>query len=173
MQASQLQLEHYYLDELHFALTEKYGPETIDSEVPLRSEDVNVKVEAGQNPDNELEWIFRLNITLDDKESKFPYEFIIRLTGFFNVSEDCEPKMREQLATINGPSILFSAAREILATVSARSRFVSIFLPPVRFFGMTKKEPEPESAGPKGLPASEAEARPKKRKARKAVAKKR
>lgn len=171
MRASKLQLEHYYLEELHFALTDESGTEAIENEIPLRAEDVDVTVEAGQNPDNELEWLFRLKVVLNDADSKFPYKFTILLAGFFNVSEDCEPEMREQLATINGPSLLYGAAREVLATISARSRFVSIFLPPVRFFGMTKEPPARQKALPSAKPESEPTTT--KRKAKKVVAKKR
>lgn len=170
MRASNLQLDHYYLEELHFALSERYGTETME-EVPLKAQDVDVTVEAGQNPDNELEWLFRLKIALNDADAKFPYEFSMRLLGYFMVDEDCKPEMREQLATINGPSILYGAAREILAIASARSRYVSIFLPPVRFFGMTKEPPPSDDQ--KALPPAQVEAPSTKRRPKKAVAKKR
>lgn len=168
MQASNLRLEHYFLEELHFALNDRCDVEAIERETPLRAENVDVTVEAGQNPDNQLEWLFRLKIRLDDKESEFPYDFTIKMAGFFNVSEGCEGNMREQLATINGPSLLYGAAREILATISARSRFVPVFLPPIRFFGMTRERPLEQKA----LPASESEKSTTKRKPKK-VAKKR
>jgi len=142
MQASNLLLDHYYLDVLHFALNEHDGGVlTGDVDIPLTAEDVNTTVEIGQNPDDELEFFFRLTIRLDDKDSKFPYDFRIRLSGFFKVSPDCAPEMREPLATVNGPSVLYGAAREMLAMVSARSRVVSVFLPPIRFTPWTKKPP--------------------------------
>jgi preprotein translocase subunit SecB len=168
MQASKLQLDHYYVEELHFALTDRFGVEAIQTEIPLSAEDIDVTVEAGQNPDDELEWYFRLKITLDDKESKFPYEFTVQLSGFFNVSKDCEPEMRQPLATVNAPSILYGAAREMLATASARSRYLSIFLPPIRFFGMIKEQPVDQKA----LPEAAVEAPATKRKPKKPAARK-
>jgi len=142
----------------------------MEREVPLHAQDVNVTIEVGQNPDNELEWLFRLKIVLDDVDAKFPYDFRVRLLGYFVVSKECEPTMREQLATINGPSILYGAAREILAIASARSRFVSIFLPPVRFFGLTKEQSP--SVEQKALPSAKPEPITTKRKTKKAARKK-
>lgn len=173
MRASKLQLEHYYLEEVYFALTDRNGTEDTQDEIPLRAEDVEVTVEAGQNPDNELEWLFRLKVVLNDRDSKFPYRFTIQLAGFFNVSADYESEKREQLATINAPSLLYGAAREILATVSARSRVFSVFLPPVRFFGMTKEPPSPEDKKALATTApTKAQTRTTKRKARKIPKKK-
>ena len=135
MQTSHLRLDQYHLDELHFSLDEKYEYKGMDKEPRLSAEDLDIEVRPFRNPENRLEWYFQLGVRLDDKEGKFPYVFSIRLTGFFEVSEDCKPDMTTSLALINAPSILYASAREILATVSARSRYLSIFLPSVRFFG--------------------------------------
>src|SRR6266542_2644055 len=122
MQASQLQLDHYYLEELRFSLNESFAVEALENEVPLLAEDLEVTVEAGRNPEDQLQWFFKLQIRLDDDKSKFPYDFTIRMGGLFDVSKDCPPEMIEQLATINAPSILYGAARELLAIATARSR---------------------------------------------------
>ncbi len=140
MQASKLQLDHYYLEELRFSLNENFGIEALENEVPLRAEDLEVTVEAGRNPDDHLQWFFKLEVRLDDVETKFPYDFTIRLGGLFDVSKDCPSNMVEDLATINAPSILYGAARELLAMTTARSRIISVFLPPVRFYGMRKEK---------------------------------
>src|SRR5947209_244948 len=133
MKASQLRLDSYHLDELRFSLDDKYEY-AADSEPIITAEDLEVEVQPFRLPDNPLQWFFRLRVRLDDKEGKFPYVFSIRLTGFFEVAEDCKPEMIEPLALINAPSILYASAREILAATSARSRFLSVFLPSVRFF---------------------------------------
>lgn len=135
MQASQLRLDQYYIEELRFSLDDDYQYEEMDKEPRLTAEDLDVEVQPFRNPDNPLEWYFKLRVQLDDKNGKFPYVFSIQLAGFFEISDDCPEDMIEPLALINAPSILYAAAREILVTTTARSRYLSVFLPTVRFFG--------------------------------------
>lgn len=137
MKPSQLRLDEYYIDELRFSLDNKYENKGLDSDPRLKAEDLDVEVEPFRHPDNPLQWYFRLAVRLEDKEGRFPYKFLIRLTGFFEVTDDCKAEMIEPLALINAPSILYASAREILAGVSARSRFFSVFLPSLRFFAPT------------------------------------
>lgn len=142
MQASQLLLDRYHIEEFRFSLDDGYIFDESVAEPILRAEDLDVEVRPFQHPDDPLKWFFKLSVSLNDKESNFPYSFSIGLAGFFDVSEDCLPDMVEPLAMINGPSILFAAAREILALVTARSRYLSIFLPSVRFFASPPKSSE-------------------------------
>jgi preprotein translocase subunit SecB len=139
MQASQLRLDQYHVDELRFSLDDDYRFEGMEREPELSAEDLDVEVEPFRNPEEPLQWYFRLSVRLNDKNGKYPYMFSIRLSGFFEVSKDCGPDMVEPLALINAPSILYAAAREILAIVTARSRYLSIFLPSLRFFGPPAK----------------------------------
>lgn len=141
MQASQLRLDQYHLEELRFSLDNDYQFEKIEDETPLTAEDLDVDVQPFRHPDYPLQWFFKLEVRLENK-SKFPYSFSIRLAGFFEVSEDCPSDMVEPLAMINAPSILYAAAREILALTTARSRYLSIFLPSLRFFGPSAKSTE-------------------------------
>jgi preprotein translocase subunit SecB len=152
MRASQLLLDHYYLDELSFSLSDDYSFEADVTEPKLLPEDLSVKVETARNPEDLLQWMFKLSINLEKKENRFPYNFSIRLTGFFDVSKDCPSALVDRLALVNGPSILYAAARELLAVVTGRSRFLTIFLPSVSFYEPpkdTKAEIElPKSSEP-------------------------
>ncbi len=142
MQASQLLLDRYHIEELRFSLDDDYLFDESDTELILQAEDLDIEVLPFQHPDDPLKWFFKLEVSLNDKDGKFPYSFSIGVAGFFEVSKDCLPDMVEPLALINAPSILYAAAREILAIVTARSRFLSIFLPSVRFFGPPPKAAE-------------------------------
>ncbi len=137
MRASQLRLDSYWVDELCFSLNEEYVYDSKNDPV-LSPEDLDIEVEPFRNPDNPLQWYFKLAVRLDNKAEKFPYEFVIRLTGFFDVSQDCPPREIEQLALVNSPSILYASARELLAMVTGRSRYLSMILPSVRFFDPPK-----------------------------------
>lgn len=170
MQASQLLLDQYYLEELRFSLDEKYVFE--EKDVALLAEDLDVKVEALRHPTDPLQWFFKLGVVLNDKTSKFPYDFALRLAGFFEVSKDCKPDMIEQLVMINAPSILYAAARELLAIISARSRYLSIFLPSIRFFGPPPKAIEAPGQYKQKAGAIKTTAKPRGRKTRSVASKK-
>lgn len=137
MRGSQLLLDNYWVEELCFSLDEKYKYEGKDP--VLSPKDLNVIVEPSRNPDNPLQWLFRLAVRLDDKVGQFPYRFTIRLTGFFEVKPGGAPDSAERLALVNAPSILYASARELLAMTTGRSRFLSIILPSITFY-----EPELE-----------------------------
>lgn len=153
MLPSQLLLDHYYLEELSFSLSDDYNYESGTDDPKLLPEDLDVKVESFRHPENPLQWMFKLRVRLENKESKLPYSFSISLSGFFDISEDCPQDMIERLALVNAPSILYASARELLAVVTARSRFLTIFLPSVSFF-----EP-PKETKPKAIVSPPEEAK--------------
>ncbi|HEV7683113.1 MAG TPA: protein-export chaperone SecB [Pyrinomonadaceae bacterium] len=134
MRPSQLQLDHYYFDELSFALSDDYTFHPDVEEPKLLPEDLDVRVESGRHADDPLQWMFKVIIRLDNKKNKFPYVFSIKVIGFFEVRKDYPAELVERLASVNGPSILYAAARELLAVVTGRTRLFNIFLPTVSFY---------------------------------------
>jgi len=156
MRPSQLQLDHYYFDELSFALSEDYTFHPDVEEPKLLPEDLDVRVETARHADDPLQWMFKVIIRLDDKKNKFPYVFSIRVIGYFDVGKDYPAEMVEGLASTNGPSILYAAARELLAVVTGRTRLFNIFLPTVSFYEPAKVPKTgviaPTEKAPKELP---------------------
>lgn len=145
MRASQLLLDRYWVDELCFSYNEKYRFES-QNEPVLLPEDLEVTVEPARNPDDPLQWYFKLSVRLDDKAQKFPYRFSVKLTGFFAVHKDCPPGDAEQLALVNSPSILYASAREVLAMATGRGRMLSMILPSITFYEPPKKEAKAKEA---------------------------
>jgi len=153
MRGSNLLLNSYYVDELSFSLDDNfvYDPE---NEPVLSASDLSVDVEPWRHPEEPSHWFFKLRVWLDDKEGKFPYRFSVQLTGFFDIREGCPPDLIERLALVNAPSILYGSARELLATVSGRSRYLSVVLPSVTFFEpKTEGSSLPTGKTRKALPA--------------------
>jgi len=175
MQASQLLLDQYHLEELRFSLDDDYKFGELEIEPTLRAEDLHVEVQPFQKPDDPLQWFLKLSVSLDEKDGidekggRFPYSFSIRLAGFFEVSKDCPLELIEPLALINAPSILYAAAREILAITTARSRYLSVFLPSVRFYGPT---PEVSKESGAGIPSAIKTNKPRRTKSQKVGRKK-
>ncbi len=77
-------------------------------------------------------------------EGNFPYTFQISLVGLFGVIASTIPVDPLRLLQINGSSILFGAAREMIANFTCRGPFRSVLLPSFSFMPENANKPEPE-----------------------------
>jgi len=83
-----------------------------------------------------------------EKDSNVPYEFKVVLVGFFEIQkkyyEESGAEKAERMAVVNGPSVLYSAARELLGLISGRGPYrndnVEILLPTISFLNFEGKE---------------------------------
>ena len=142
---SPLQLEGYYIEVISVSLSpqmqEVSGIElsgVFHPQVPGADRNVSLaidtKVEFGRKEDEPLRFKVRLSIESDDERSPgFPYTFSIVLVGYFNVVASYPAEQVDLLISINSPSVLYSAAREALATVTGRGLFPAVILPTVSF----------------------------------------
>jgi preprotein translocase subunit SecB len=143
MNPSPLLLDSYYFKEI----TIKYHSGTENSGDKIVADDLKVNVLEMQDDDNSRKWIFQLTIELPETaKPKSPYTFRIILTGFFEVSETYQAALADKLAKANGPAILYSAAREILAILTARGFGSTLLLPSVNFLPPAQKKTEEEKA---------------------------
>ena len=140
MNPSPLLLESYYINEV----TIKYHS-GIESDGKIIADDLKANVLEMQDEENSRKWIFELTIELPEiAKPKSPYTFRIVLTGFFEVSETYQATLSDKLAKVNGPALLYSAAREILAILTSRGFGATILLPSVNFLPPADKQ---EAAG--------------------------
>ena len=142
---SPLQLEGYFVRELSFSinseveenisfLTTKGLHSYAIKDPQFGTPELSVVVSTSQHPDAPRRWNCRVEISHEDKTSHpFPYTFRIVLDGRFRVQEEYPEAKVEALAKINAPSLLYSAAREVLAFVTGRSAFPGVLLPAVLF----------------------------------------
>lgn len=151
MRPSLLLLDSYFLDELNFSVDEKFVYDSA-KEPTLAAEDLIIEVDQWRHPEQPLKWYFRLSVRLDDKPGKFPYRFSVRVSGFFDVKEECPQGFVEQLALVNAPAMLYASAREVLAMVSGRSAYLSIILPSITFYDPPKRQANEEPKSAKALP---------------------
>jgi preprotein translocase subunit SecB len=94
-----------------------------------------------QHPEEPHRWQHVLTITSQTpEERKYPYDFHITLVGYFIIADVVPPEHREAFVKVNAASILYSAARELLATVTGRGPLPAAVLPAVVF----ALNPEPE-----------------------------
>ncbi len=66
------------------------------------------------------------------------------LVAFFEVIPEWPPEQVDRLFSANAPALLYSAAREALATVTGRGPYPEIFLPSVTFVQLPSEKTEPD-----------------------------
>jgi preprotein translocase subunit SecB len=129
---SPLQLDSYFLKSLHFELKSGFDRPCQRDMTPPDLEIGVVSVE--QNSDNPAQWRFEVSLELPDvPESKFPYTVATTLVGIFTVNEQYPTEHAERLARVNGPAVLYSSAREIVASITGRSPYPKLLIPSVTF----------------------------------------
>ena len=136
--SSALQLERYYFDDLVVCAGEADVPEEAEH---------NLKTESNlqRHKEDEHRWRLELRIYTDEKDENPPpkYGLGLRVIGFFRDSfDEMEQDQRAHLISVNGSSILYSAAREFLLMVTNRCPHGGYWLPTVSFF-----KPLPDDQG--------------------------
>lgn len=93
------------------------------------------KVSCMKHKDAERKWMVQLELKqVQDKEAGCPeYSFHVEVVGFYEVSKNYPEVKAEALVRANGPALLYSAARELIATLTCRGPFASVNLPTVTF----------------------------------------
>jgi preprotein translocase subunit SecB len=91
-------------------------------------------------------WALELTVSHSCSEGQnFPYNFKVALLGFFafrNGSATSEAE--QQFVRVNGSSMLYGAAREIVRSMTSRGPWEELFLPGVSFYDPPKVEtPKP------------------------------
>jgi preprotein translocase subunit SecB len=133
MNTAPLQLKHYFIE--HFQITAH--KEFNRNKTPkMISDKLKSDVKFLANSKNSKLWQVRLNILFKpDDIDNFPYDFNLSLVGFFEVDD---PK-RKDIVYINAPAMLYSAAREIIVTITGRGPWGSVILPSVNFIPRAPK----------------------------------
>jgi preprotein translocase subunit SecB len=98
-----------------------------------------------------------LILTSSDPANRFAYEVEIKLQGLVQVNEGFPPAKKEQLALVNGFSILYSAAREMLLNITSRSPKGAVALPTVSFVKLVDEALKQKAEAEKPTPAPQSE----------------
>lgn len=140
MHQSPLILDFYFVKKIQYELKTGFDDDLNREQKEVKAPQIVVNVNSAKHSDQINHWRFELSIEADEESSvaDFPYTFSITLVGFFRVDEKFPAENADMLAQVNAPSVLYSAARECLASVTGRSPYAAILLPSVSFV------PEPE-----------------------------
>jgi preprotein translocase subunit SecB len=146
MRPSPLQLEGYFVTELRFKAQPDFAYDLENPLTTVPSTALTVDVVLGKHQEKQLRRSCELAVELADPTgSNFPYVFRTAFTGFFRISEHYPAEQVELMFATNAPALLYSAARELLATVTGRGPYPAITLPSVTFLPVpsdpTKSDP--------------------------------
>jgi len=97
--------------------------------------EIEVVPSFGRHNENPLRWLVGIKVTFGRSGDKpVPYEGEIEYDGVFTIIDESLPEeMQLRLIAITGPSILYSSAREIIASLTARATNGVFLLPSVSF----------------------------------------
>mgnify|MGYP003609951616 CR=1 FL=1 len=130
---SPLRLENYFFTKIHVdacpSNCEKTGQGLFTTHVSCM-----------KHKDVERKWMVQLELQqVQDKDKGCPeYTFRVELVGFYEVSKDFPEEKTEQMVRVNGPALLYSAARELIAMLTGRGPFVPVNLQTVTFIDEAK-----------------------------------
>lgn len=151
LQLSPLQLNKYFIKELHYAVKDEFD-DKYDQATAFPYPQLTARVEHTQEEEKDRDWRFELTLESEDSQSiEFPYSLKIVLVGYFTIAEDYPSERVEMLAHVNGPSLLYSAAREALVTITGRSGYPAIVLPSVMFLQHALNVSQSKQGGTTGV----------------------
>lgn len=143
MKAAQIQLTNYFVSELQFAANRDFK---MDDPSSVSADDLQVTHQALAKTENKREWQITLRIALNaSPESNSPYSFLVEMIGFIDVAESVSDDRIERFARINGTSLVFGAAREIVKAATSRGPFPPLLLPTVTFWEPKQDAIQPTS----------------------------
>jgi preprotein translocase subunit SecB len=107
--------------------------------------DLQTKVAVNTDDDDKSRYQVSLEITAlpEDEDKVVPYSVHLIAVGLFTVDENWDDP--EKLMRVTGASILYSAAREFIITITSRGPWPPMILPSISFMSsQDKKETESE-----------------------------
>lgn len=146
MQASPLSLRDYFTTDLSFSAIANFDLERLKTLV-IWPDDLSVEVGEWRNETNPLKRRCKITVELKNSEKKeFPYVFSITLIGFFEIADWWPQEQVDNLFSANAPALLYSAAREAIATVTGRGPYNKIILPSIMFVKLSDDIKKQDSA---------------------------
>lgn len=140
MELAPLQLIRYWIDDLEIHAHRQFDVENEESDF-LDSLDVNANVSEldppeGISGDLGLFWLVSLSIKVgDDAKVTDPYDIRLNLSGIVQTSPKLVSENLRRIVDVNGPSMLFGVAREIVRNLTASGPFPAVLFPSVSFLG--------------------------------------
>lgn len=147
MHPSPLQLEDYFV--IAFSIT---ANRAFDTKKAAEADFSDLVVTTSNRKDVEPDkrhWEVSLGMKLQPgPQVNVPYYFSIELVGLFSVADEYPEAHVGKIVDTNAPSVLFSAAREIVRAAMSQGPYRPLMMPTVSFYPDTKPKVEPTEAAP-------------------------
>ncbi|MGB3478554.1 MAG: protein-export chaperone SecB [bacterium] len=140
MEEAPLRLRHYFITRIHIKAHSKYNPKK-----PYIYEAGSIQTEQKVYVNKKIPgvWQVRLNLKNVQRNSEnIPYTFNLEIVGFFETTKKHTKSTTDMFIHFNAPAILYSAAREIIASATGRGPWGSILIPVIRFLPQLRKIPK-------------------------------
>jgi len=138
MRPSVIRLEHYNLTSLSIEPVEGYAPNFDEGLYPKFSNaDFDIRVRLGEPVDDDDEYMIRLFLKASPKADKpFPYTFSVGADAVLTYHGKKDNAERRELLLVNGASLLYSALREMLFSLTFRFSTGPMMLPSANFIDL-------------------------------------
>jgi len=137
MTHSALQLLRYVIPELSCSANPSFNPQK-ECEGGIELFSAETAVAPAKAPDDlkAHAWSVEMRISQTFKEGQnFPYKFDLTILGFFTMQNGQAPESgEERFVRVNGSSMLYGIAREIVRSITATGPWSSVFLPTISFY---------------------------------------
>jgi len=150
MKSSTLQLENFFIGNLSLNPTE--GWFTKSGKIKI-----DVKLDCRRNASDKQSWMIGLNISFKAAQPEpISYEGHIEIVGYFIIEDTTIPEEKQaDIAAVNGASMLYSSARELIVMLTGHGRNGRLILPSVSFIDYRKSLVRPKESSATGSKKSE------------------
>jgi preprotein translocase subunit SecB len=149
MKLSPLQLAYYRVTKCSVTARPEYEEDKDESDLILDQMRATLDVEHSAEEDSEHTSVWLVGLCLEFKpkaDENAPYEFRIELFGIFQCAKDLPAGLdAERLVGINGSSIVYGIARELLLGITEKSMWGGLTLPTMSFTDYREMLPDDES----------------------------
>jgi preprotein translocase subunit SecB len=133
MDLAPIQLTDYFVHSLNVEALPSYDT---SQAAELDIEALTVEAKCFQ-PDDQAPRHFGIDLVIKQAalESKnLPYSYELHMIGFIEVMPNVPQEAIKRIAEINGPTMLFGAAREILRAATGRGPYGPVLIPSTTFY---------------------------------------
>src|SRR3989344_3868280 len=144
MSQTPLQLDSYFFPKVHV----EASPDFLPGDAP-KEQDVQIDVNVGLLGSKDEPRRFQLTLDIGGvsaKDKPLPYKIEITAVAFISVDHELNHPDIERLVQVNGASMLYSSARELVLMVTGRGPWNAFQLPTINFHGVIPPSAEVKEA---------------------------
>lgn len=131
MKLSPIQLEAYALLDLSYRANLGHK---VDQPTEYGYEDIAVHETCVRTKEDERVWALTLSVRVQPKpESNAPYSISLQLSGLVRALPELKSDDVDSLMRINGASLLYGVAREVVRQTTSLGPFPALLIPSVTF----------------------------------------